>query len=505
MNWRGTRDLLLGIDLGTSSVKAVLFTAGGRPVSVARRTYRLLTPHAGWAEQLPADWWAATCAAVHEVLAPADAGAVAAIGLSGQAPGQVMVDSGGAALGPALIWQDRRAGAEAAWLAERVSPAQARAWTGLENLADSALPPARLRWLATHRTADWTQCAAVLQPKDYLHLRLTGEVATDVHSGFGLLDPATRRYHPALLSLLEMDPSRLPPALEPTATVGRVTPQAADETGLAPGTPVIVGTIDAWCEIMGSGVSAAGQAVDVAGTSEVVALIGEARAAVEGIFDSPLIGDLRWLGGPTQAGGSALAWLARGFYPDTDGGTLERLEAEAAAIPPGAEGLLFLPYLAGERTPVWDDRARGAFVGLTFHHNRAHCARAVYEGIALAVRHVLELCERAAAADAVELRVCGGGSRSALWNRIKADAVGRPVLQLEVAEAACLGAAMLAALGARLYPDHHSAAAGMVRLANAIAPNPAIRPLYDELFGAYLGLYPALRSTFLRLSGAEAQ
>ncbi len=502
MNRPGPSDLLLGIDLGTSAVKAGLFTAGGRPVSLARRTYPLLTPHTGWAEQLPADWWAATCAALREVLAPADADAVAAIGLSGQAPGQVMVDAGGAALGPALIWQDRRADAEAAWLAEHVSPAQARAWTGLENLADSALPPARLRWLATHRVADWGRCVAVLQPKDYLHLRLTGEVATDLHSGFGLLDPATRRYHPALLSLLEVDARRLPPALEPTAIVGRVTHQAAGETGLAPGTPVVVGTIDAWCEIVGSGVSAPGQAVDVAGTSEVIALIGEVRTGVNGIFDSPLIGDLRWLGGPTQAGGGALVWLASGFYPD-EAGRLDRLEAESAAIPPGAGGLLFLPYLAGERTPIWDERARGAFVGLTFGHTRAHCARAVYEGIALAVRHVLELCERAAGACAAELRVCGGGSRSALWNRIKADVIGRPVLQLEVAEAACLGAAMLAALGAGLYSGYRSAADAMVRPGSAIAPNPALRPLYDELFAAYVQLYPALRPTFLRLPGAQ--
>ena len=187
--------LLIGIDLGTSAVKVGLFDADGRPVALAREPYPLGTPRPGWAQQMPADWWAATCSALRWALARVDAARVAAIGLASQAPGQVLVDVGGAPLGPALIWQDRRASAEVAWLAERVTHAQAQAWTGLSSLADSALPPARLLWLATHRHDDWARCAAILQPKDYLHLRLTGEIATDVHSGFGLLlDPACGLY-----------------------------------------------------------------------------------------------------------------------------------------------------------------------------------------------------------------------------------------------------------------------------------------------------------------------
>jgi len=490
-------DLLVGLDLGTSAVKVGLFDTTGRLLRLARREYPLYAPRPGWAEQEPWEWWEAACAALREALAEMDTGQIAAVGLSGQTPGHVLVTADGAPLGRAIIWSDRRATAEAAWLARRVTPQQARDWTGYPFIAEATQPPARLLWLKAHRPDDWARCAAVVQPKDFIALRLTGRIATDRHSSFCLFNPERGRYHPEYLELLGMEPNKMPPVLAPTGVVGRVRPGAAAATGLPAGVPVVTGTIDAWCDIIGCGAVAPGHAVDVAGTSEVVALVTDRPAEGMGIFSSPLLEGLYWVGGPMQTGGGALLWLARGFYGEEAG--FKQLEAEAAAVSPGAEGLLFLPYLRGERAPVWDEAASGAFVGLTDRHTRAHCARAVYEGVALAVQHVLALAEGAADLTAAELRVCGGGSRSRFWNQLKADVTGKRVLELEVAEAAVLGAAMWAAVSIGLYPDMETAAGRMVRLRAELPPDPSLRPCYDELAALYQGLYPALQETFASL------
>ena len=500
----GPSPLLLGVDLGTSAVKAGLFDLHGQPQAQAQAGYPVHRPHPGWAEQEPADWWAATCTAIRQALAGLQAGRLAAVGLCGQSPGLVLVDARGAALGRALTWQDRRASAEAAWLAGRLSPEQARAWTGLATLADPSLPPARLLWLQRHRPQDWRRTRAILQPKDYLVLRLTGETATDLHSAFGLASPDAGDYHRSLLDLLELDPARLPALREPTAVVGRVTPEAARETGLAPGTPVVTGTVDAWCSIIGCG-AGAGQAADVAGTSEIVALVSDRPAGGEGIHCAPLIDRLYWAGGPTQAGGGILAWLAAGFCPEWGGESgLARLEAEAQTAPPGCAGLIFLPYLAGERAPLWDDRARGAWIGLTAGHTRAHCIRAAYEGVALAVRHILTLCERALGAEAGEVRVSGGGSRSRFWNQVKADVTGKRLLQVQTAATGSLGAAILAAMGAEVHPSHAAAVAAMVHVSASVEPRPELGARYDELFAVYRKLYPDLRPSLWRLGAIAA-
>jgi len=295
-----------------------------------------------------------------------------------------------------------------------------------------------------------------------------------------------------------MEPDKMPPVLAPTEVVGRVKSEAAVETGLPAGVPVVTGTIDAWCDIIGCGGIASGCAVDVAGTSEVVALVTDRPAEGEGVFSSPLLEGLYWVGGPMQTGGRALLWLARGFYREEEAG-FAQLEAEAAAVPPGAGGLLFLPYLRGERAPVWDEAAQGAFVGLTDRHTRAHCVRAVYEGVAFAVHHILSLAEEAAGLTAAELRVCGGGSRSRFWNQVKANVSGKRVLESQVAETAVLGAAMWAAVSIGWYPDMETAAGRMVRVKAELPPDLSSRPCYDELAALYRGLYPALQETFARL------
>ena len=490
--------LFVGLDLGTSAVKVGLFDEAGQLLRLARRGCRLYAPHPGWAEQEPAEWWEATRAALREVLTEADAGQIAAVGLSGQTPGHVLVAADGRSLGRAIVWSDRRAVTESAWLAERITPQQARAWTGYPFISSATQPPARLLWLKKRRPDDWNRCTAIVQPKDFIALQLTGRIATDVNSGFCLLHPEMGRYHADYLALLGVEPEKMPPALSPADVVGPVTQAAAALTGLPAGTPVVIGTIDAWCDIVGCGGVEPGCAVDVAGTSEVVALVTAQPVEGDGVFSSPLVEGRHWIGGPMQMGGAALEWLARGFYggePD-----FGRMEAEASAVAPGAEGLLFLPYLRGERAPVWDSAARGAFVGLTDQHTRAHCARAVYEGVAFAVRDVLERSLTAAEIRPEVLRVSGGGARSAFWNQIKADVTGLPVQQMAVSDAACLGAAILAAVGTGVFDGLSDAAAAMAHPAAIFEPQAAHTTIYRALFSLWRGLYPALQPTFSRLS-----
>jgi len=508
---KSDKRLLLGLDLGTSAVKVGLFDAEGHVACQARRTYPLYTPHPGWAEQEPEEWWSATCDALREALAEVDAGRVVAVGLSGQAPSQVLVAADGTSLGRAIVWSDRRAAAEAAWLAERLTTEQAQAWTGCASITGVSQPPARLLWLKAHRPDDWARCAAIVQPKDFVANRLTGRAATDVNSAFCLFNPLPSspvgegwgggrqgRYAAGLLALLGVEPEKMPPVLEPTGIAGHVTPEAASATGLQPGTAVVTGTIDAWCDIIGCGGITPGCAVDVSGTSEVVALVTEQPVDGEGVLGTPLAEGRYWIGGPMQAGGAAIAWMARFFY-DQEQPDFGLLEAEASGVAPGAEGLLFLPYLQGERAPVWDPAARGAFVGLTDRHTRAHCARAVYEGVAFAVRDLLERCQAAAGLAPKVLRVSGGGSASAFWNQVKADVTGLPVQRVAVTDAACLGAALLAAVGVGAFGGLDEASGAMVRLGDILDPVPAHVACYEGLFVAWRQLYPALRSIFLQL------
>ena len=492
--------LFLGLDLGTSAVKAGLFDAQGHVVRRARRTYPLYTPCPGWTEQEPQEWWAATCAASQEALAEVDGERIAAVGLSGQSPSQALVAADGTSLGRAIVWSDRRAAAQSAWLAERVTAEQARAWTGCDFITDVTQPPARLLWLKAHRPDDWARCVAVVQPKDFLALRLTGRLATDANSACCLFNPQTGRYATGLLALLGVEPAKMPPVIESTAVLGHVTPQAASVTGLRPGTPVVNGTVDAWCDIIGCGGIAPGCAVDVTGTSEVVALVTTELVDGDGVFGAPLTEGRYWIGGPMQAGGAAVAWMARCFYGQEQP-NFDLLEAEASGVAPGAGGLFFLPYLQGERAPVWDPTARGAFVGLTDHHTRAHCARAVYEGVAFAVRDLLTRCWAATGLVPQVLRVAGGGAASAFWNQIRADVVGLPVQRALVADTACLGAAVLAAVGVGAFAGLDVAVGEMVRVESTYDPTLAHVSRYARLFATWRRLYPALCPIFPDLGG----
>jgi xylulokinase len=485
---------LIGLDIGTSCVKAAVFDERGKVLNVASAPLQVFTPSAGWAEQDPEEYWMATCSVLKELFSKIDPQSVSGIGLSGQCPSHVLVDSHHRTLGRAIIWRDQRAQDEAKWMNQQVTSVQAGEWLGTSNLGDATSPPARLLWIKENRSSDWSKAVAVLQPKDFVALRLTDKIATDCYSAYCLAKPDPGTYDPEYFKTLGLPIEKMPITLTPSEIAGEVTQQAALTTGLIIGTKVIIGTIDAYCDNLAGGAIFPGRAVDVAGTSEIVSLGIATPVAAEGVFPARIGNDGMFLCGPTQAGGETLHWLSRSFYQEfKEGIQFDAMEHEAKGSPPGSDGLLFLPYLNGERAPIWDAKAVGAFVGLTFNHDRRHFTRAVYEGIAFAIRHILEISETAAGVPTSEVIVCGGGSRSDFWNQIKANVLQKIVRPTVVSETGCLGATILASVGMGYQKSVKDACLAMIQLRPDIQPDSKLAGMYNIMYSHYRDLYPALK------------
>lgn len=489
--------LIVGLDIGTSSVKAGLFDLKGREVAISRANYGIYSPQPEWTEQDPNEWWERTKKVLTEVMEGIDTASVAGVGLSGQCPGHVLVDESDNAIGNAIIWRDRRAKKEAKWLAENVTGAQAIEWIGTLIGEDPAMPPARLLWIRDNLPADWDKTHVILQPKDYIGLKLTGEAKTDIHSAYSLVNPDTGKYEEDYFDLLGLSTNQMPAVLSLTEPLGTVSMSAGEKTGLPIGIPVIVGTIDAWCENLAGGVTQAGGAVDVSGTSEMISMYSEVDYPGGPVFLARLGNDLRFLCGPTQAGGDTLRWLSDGFLQQSNQPSqFNQLQELAEEVPAGSDGVIFLPYLYGERAPIWDPNARAGFFGLAGAHDLRHCVRAVYEGVGYAIRNILEICERINSKEADYLTICGGGSQSRLWNQIKADIIQRPVKPVEIKESACLGAAILASVGVGIFPEMQEACSHMLRFKETIEPNTMNAAVYEDSFQRYLNIYPGLKPVF---------
>ncbi len=494
--------LLLGIDLGTSSVKALCVTPGGDVVGSGSAEYPVLNPQATFAEQEPRAWWEATQAAVRAAVAGRGAD-VTAIGLSGQMHGTVLLDDAGALLGNAIIWPDQRSAAQVRALTDTV---------GAERLVQIAGSPvatgfqaATLLWLRSERPALFARIDMVLTPKDWLRLQLTGQVATDAGDGSGtlLLDVQTRAWSPLLLDAVGIAHSQLPPLRPATDVAGGLLPAIAAALGLRSGTPVVVGSSDTACGLLGAGavegntlvvnLSTGGQlvrpaaepAVDPRGRMHTFCAAFEPQPDCAGWYQM----------GATLNVGMALRWLRTNVLGWTGDEAYARMTAAAAEAPLGAGGLLFLPYLVGERTPLLDAAARAAFVGLTAAHGQPHLTRAVLEGATFAcfdAWRVLMEVDPAGDGPPRELVLAGGGARSALWRQIVADVFGVAVRRLLVTEQSALGAALLAGHGAGLF-DAARTAREWVRLGDPLAPNPAHHERYAELFALYQQAYIANR------------
>lgn len=493
---------LLGIDIGTSGAKAVLIDPDGCILGLAGEDYPIDQPLPGWAEQDPEAWWQAACRAVQGALAEARIGGqeVAACGLSGQMHGTVLLDPQGRPVRPAIIWPDQRSEAEVERVCRDVGLPR------LGRLAANRLAvgftAASLLWLLSHEPEALAASDKVVLPKDYLRLRLTGQVATDVSDASAtlLFDVANRRWSQQLLNEWKLPHWLLPPVLESTAVAGELLAAAAEALGLPPGVPVVAGAADQACQALGSGLLDPGLASCTVGTGGQLLAPLAAPAYDPQLrlhtFCHALAG--RWYSlGATLAAGLSLRWYREQFCPTE--ASFEELAAEAAQAPAGADGLLFLPYLAGERTPHFDPRARGAFVGLTLRHGRRHAVRAIMEGVAFALRDGLEIMRELGPGPA-QIITAGGGGSSRPWQEILAGVFGLPVTSAVGAERTAVGAAVLAGLGVGVYADPAEARSRTVRYEPPVEPAPAAVARYQELYAVYRELYPALRSGFATLS-----
>jgi xylulokinase len=479
--------LILALDVGTGSLKGALYSlANGSLIAEHSVSYGLQRPQPMWVEQLPSDWWSAVQEAGKVLFSDGRAEHIRAVGLTGQVPTMVLVDRSGQAVAPAISWQDRRAEEEAMWLRQEVGAEQLLAWLGLDMPIDPGWPPARLLWLARHRP-DWiAQSHKILLAKDYIGCQLTGTFCSDAWSAKGIAH-LTNGEPPAAYYECIGFPASLSPQILPTyQIIGGVTQAAAELTGLPVGTPVANGSSDAVCGMIGTGAVGRDQtAFNLTGTSEMIGRSGGQPTTGLLFIPAHVTSAYPILYGPTQSGGDSLVWYAE-FCREA----FDSAAAAAASAPPGARGVVFLPYLAGERAPIWDSQARGAFLGLLREHDFGCGARAVMEGVAMSVRHVLEIAgvERSSA---IPLRVAGGSTRLPLWNQIRADVTGLCVEIIEQGTSVTLGAAMLGAIGIGHFADLLEASS-LVRIETTIEPQPTLQAVYDEAYCVFRRAYPAL-------------
>ena len=454
-------------------------------------SYPIARPEAGHAEQDPEDWWRAVRAVLRQLGDAVDLRSVVAIGVCSQVNTHVFIDDEGRPLAPAIVWQDQRCADTAEHLDASLSEEERLVLWGAPFRIDSSFLLARAEWMRVERPELWQRTRWVVSPKDYVNLRLTGAVATDVISPIGLVGP-DHRYIPGVLALVPEAAQRMPPLRPFTAALGSV---VAAATGLPPDAIAVVATMDAWGNVYGSGVVDAGQAIEVAGTSEIIGVLSDHSTPEAGVISFLPVDGLVLHAGPTQAGGDALRWLANALQL-----SIPQTVAAAATVPPGALGLVFLPYLLGERAPLWDARARGVFFGLSSDHGAPHLARGVLEGVACSARHLLEATETAAGRPVERIRASGGASRSDLWCQIKADVLGRPLERVAVPHSAVLGAALLAGVGAGRLESVAAAARRMVHVERAFHPDPRARDVYDELYALYRALYPSVQPLYRQLA-----
>ncbi len=489
--------LVLGIDTSTTATKALLVDGEGTVRGVAAASYDYQTPRPMWSEQDPGLWWRGSVEAVRRVLTdtgtdPAD---IEAVGLTGQMHGSVLLDGEGEVVRPALLWNDQRTEAECDEIRRRVGRARLIEITGNDALTGFTAP--KLLWVQTHEPENWARVRHVLLPKDYVRYRLTDALAVDVADGSGtiLFDLRSRTWSPEVLDALDLPADLLPPTFEGPVVTSLVSELAAAETGVPAGTPVGAGGGDQSANAVGVGAVAPGVVALSLGTSGVVFATTEGPAIEpEGrvhAFCHAVPGRWHMMGVMLSAAGS-LRWLRDTLAPGTD---YDDLAAGAAEVPAGSDGLLFLPYLTGERTPHPDPMARGAFVGLTVRHDLRHMTRAVLEGVAFGLRDGLDLMVGAGMAAPSQIRASGGGIRSTLWRQILADVLEAGIATVPTEEGAAYGAALLAAVGAGWYPSVEAATESVVDVDPVNEPSGDV-DLYRQAHARYQALYPALSPSF---------
>lgn len=489
---------VLAHDLGTTGNKATLFDSSGSLVTTHLENYSVTyPPQANWAEQDPAEWWRATCQSTRALLVESNISPheIAAISFSGQMLGIVPIDQEGVPLRPAIIWADQRAVDEAALIASRCDPAKVYRLSG--HRVSPAYLAAKILWVKNHQPDIYAHTQKFLCAKDYAVFKLTGQLVTDYSdaSGSNVFDLTERAWSSALLDTIGIEVEKLPQVHPSTDVVGEVTQEASEETGLSVGTPVVIGGGDGACAAVGAGVVAPGDAYCYIGSSAWISFASRAP-----LFDPQmrtftfhhLHPRLFAPMGTMQAAGGARDWLLHVLDNPANA------DASAANVAPGANGLIFLPYLIGERSPWWNPKARGAFVGLTMSHTRAEMMRAVLEGVAFNLRMILDALESEGAA-IPSIRLIGGGARGQLWRQILADVFARPIQVLElVTEATSWGAAVAAGIGIGVYRDWNIAKE-QARVNIVVEPNRANVTRYAGLYPLFQDTYRALEPIYARI------
>jgi xylulokinase len=494
---------LLGIDVGTGGTRAVLLDEAGKVVASATSEHAPISaPEIGWAEQDPRDWWRATCSAINECLQISGVRAeeIAGVGLTGQMHGMVLLDAAGEVLRPAIIWCDQRTEAQGRAITEKIGARRLIELTANPALTNFTLT--KIWWVQQHEPEIWSRVRTVLLPKDYARFRMTGARACDVADASGtlLFDVAHRRWSVPMMEISGVRPEILPEIFESPEISGRISEEGARATGLRVGTPVVAGAGDQAAGAVGMGIVHPGAVSATIGTSGVVfAATAAPTMDPQGrihTFCHAVPG--RWhVMGVTQAAGFSLRWFRDEFCVGADGSraSYDQLTAEAAKTDAGADGLLWLPYLMGERTPHLDPDARGALVGLTAQHTRGHVVRAILEGVAFSLRDTFTIF-RELKLPIESIRLGGGGARGPLWRQIQADVYGMPVEILEAEEGGAFGAGLLAGVGVGVWPSVESACEAAVKVAQRVEPDPARVAVMNRRYEEYRALYPALKESF---------
>lgn len=498
----------LGVDIGTSGTKTLVVSEDGKILAEASQGYPLAMPKPLWTEQNPEDWWQATVATIRAAvkkakLKPAD---IKAIGLSGQMHGSVFLDKNHQVVRPALLWNDQRTKAECDEIEQRAG-GRKKLIQMVANPALTGFTAPKILWLRNHEPKNFAKTVKVLLPKDDVRRRLTGEYATEVSdaSGMLLLDVAKRNWSTKLLEKLELDPSLFAKVYESEEVTGKLTAAAAKELGLTTDCVVVGGAGDCAANAVGTGVVEGGILSNSLGTSGVMFVHSdEMQVDPQGrlhTFCHAVRGKWHMMGVTLSAAGS-LQWFVEQICKEVNAkkNAYDIINEEAAKAPRGSEGLFFLPYLSGERTPHADSNARGCFVGLTLSHSRGHMARAIMEGVAYSLRDSLAILAEMKV-PVKQIRASGGGAKSPLWRQIQADVFGQEVVTINAEQGPAYGVALLAAVGAGAYKDIQEACAANIRVVNRMPADKKAIPTYDRGFPVYQQLYQSLKKDFVAIAG----
>lgn len=491
----------LGIDVSTTATKALLIDERGKVLGAQSNSYTYETPIQLWCEQHPDVWWKATTLTIREVIAQTgvDPKDIKGIGLTGQMHGLVLLDEHAQVLRPAILWNDQRTGEECDQIRDRVGKERLVMTTGNDALTSFTLP--KILWIQKHEPEIWRRTRQILLPKDYIRFKLSGQYALDKAGGSGtiLFDVNTRDWSDSLLQEFNIPRAFLPETYEGTQRTSEISREAAKSTGLLFGTPIFGGGGDQQAGAVGTGAVEEGIISISLGTSGVVVASVDAPHTEHGgrlnTFCHSVEGKWLMMGAMLSAGGS-LRWYRDTFFHDRD---FDQLLSTLPEVEAGSQGLIFLPYLTGERTPYPDPLARGAFIGMTIRHDARHMTRSVVEGISFGLRDCFELMRESGLKTFNQVRITGGGARSAIWRQILADVLGTEIVMVNSVEGAAYGAALLAACGAGAFSSVEEACRSSIQVVEQTQPGDDTKR-YDELYESYHQLYPILKNTFAKLS-----